>query len=211
MENEKKIIELEAKIELLQERIEALEAQVNKRPLYIEGEEWAEIPDFPDYQASNKGRIKNSSGRVLYNRLSGKYLTVRLHKEGSEYTKKIHRLVLSAFTGHDRPDMQVNHIDGDRYNNELSNLEWCTREENLAHARAMGLLHEWDPRPIVCLETGEIFPSMKQCAESFGWSYGNARASIPLVCEGLKKTYCGYSFRYLDEDGESNEQDEEES
>lgn len=98
--------------------------------------------DFKDYWVSNLGRVKNRKGQILipYLRKDG-YLTVRLCNNGKKLKKdkRIHRLVMESFNDTDNRSLDVNHIDGDKTNNKLDNLEWCTRTENLKHAVRIGL------------------------------------------------------------------------
>lgn len=100
------------------------------------------VSDFPDYFVSKEGRVwSNKSGglrelKALPDRLG--YLHVCLYNAGKAKRFKIHRLVLAAFFGESA--LQVNHKDGVKSNNNLSNLEYCTPKENIAHAHALGLM-----------------------------------------------------------------------
>ena len=67
------------------------------------------------------------------------YFQVLLSKNGRVYTKSVHRLVAEAFIRRVDGKDQVNHIDGDKQNNVLSNLEWCNNSENAIHAFRLGL------------------------------------------------------------------------
>tara|TARA_R110002153_G_C13100775_1_gene476538 strand:- start:30 stop:593 length:564 start_codon:yes stop_codon:yes gene_type:complete len=67
------------------------------------------------------------------------YMKVCLHKDRKQYIRIVHRLVLCAFTANPLNKPQVNHIDGIKSNNSLSNLEWCTASENTIHAHKTGL------------------------------------------------------------------------
>lgn len=68
------------------------------------------------------------------------YAKVRLTTEDGRHTFSVHRLVLEAFSPReDMNQLQVNHIDGDKLNNRLSNLEWTTCQENIQHAMKTGL------------------------------------------------------------------------
>jgi hypothetical protein len=90
---------------------------------------------------SNFGRIlrtKKSKGTTGNNiltplkNISGLYVT--LYNCGKNIHKKIHRLVLESFMGINNEKSQVNHIDGNRWNNHINNLEWCTSSENIWHS-----------------------------------------------------------------------------
>lgn len=96
------------------------------------------------YQVSNLGRVKSlrdGIDRVLKTRPnSWGYEIVNLKIAGCYKTKQVHRLVAEAFYGWREPKWHVNHIDGDKLNNRLDNLEWATPRENTAHAKSTGLL-----------------------------------------------------------------------
>lgn len=67
------------------------------------------------------------------------YTRVKLSKNGVSKLLYLHRLIAKAFIENPKSSKEVNHIDGDKSNNEISNLEWCTRSENLKHAFKNGL------------------------------------------------------------------------
>ena len=117
-------------------------------------EKWRDIAGFEGlYSISSCGRVKslsritNRSNRhssFAYNRKeiilkpivrSNGYYHVALVKCGSVKQASIHRIVAQAFIENPKGKPQVNHIDGDKLNNALSNLEWCTASENSIHAR----------------------------------------------------------------------------
>ena len=115
-------------------------------------EEWKDIKGYErKYQVSNKGNVRSldrvsAKGRKLEGRmLTGKdnkasrinvYQLVSL--SGKSYY--IHRLVGQAFIDNPENKAEINHIDCDKRNNDVSNLEWCTRKENMEHASRNGLL-----------------------------------------------------------------------
>lgn len=114
---------------------------------------WKDIKDYEGvYQVSNLGRVKslsrfhnNNSGgylskeRILKQNIKRGYLTVGLCKEGKTKTYSVHRLVAIAFIVNPHNKKTVNHIDGNKTNNLVSNLEWCTYSENQQHAFNIGL------------------------------------------------------------------------
>ena len=98
-------------------------------------EKWKDIRGFEGkYAVSDHGRVKHlPDGHILKPRIhTHGYLRVNLKKK--DYY--IHRLVANAFLFDVKPE--VNHIDLNKTNNNVSNLEWCTRGENIAHGYKMG-------------------------------------------------------------------------
>jgi hypothetical protein len=93
-------------------------------------EEWRVIGGFDNYSVSNLGRVRNNrTGGILKPILSGDgYLFVNLCKNGA-HTEKVHQLVASAFLG-DSNGLEVNHIDRNRHNNNIHNLEYTTHSAN---------------------------------------------------------------------------------
>jgi hypothetical protein len=103
------------------------------------------------YQVSNYGNIKSlgngnannpnwNKERILkYSKNTNKYCSIVLSKNGVSKTKTIHRLVAKAFLLNPQNKSQINHIDCNKENNTISNLEWCTSSENNFHRYANGL------------------------------------------------------------------------
>lgn len=102
-------------------------------------EEWKQIPNLP-YEISSLGKIRNLQGKVLktYIQNSG-YEQIKINYQGLHIHKSIHRLVAEAFIPNPLNRPCVNHIDGNKLNNTVDNLEWCTNSENILHARKTGL------------------------------------------------------------------------
>jgi hypothetical protein len=111
-------------------------------------EQWKDIPDYEGYyQISNLGRVKSlektliiSGKKCIYKALMKKngiskrgYWEVGFCKNGKECRKKVHRLLAICFIDNPKNHPQVNHIDGNRLNNEISNLEWVNNRENSCH------------------------------------------------------------------------------
>lgn len=88
------------------------------------------------YPKNTKGR--SHCGKFLKPSTNGKgYLRVFLGDKNSGYRRYfVHRLVAEAFIPNPRKKPQVNHKDRDKHNNAVSNLEWCTNQENIKHALA---------------------------------------------------------------------------
>lgn len=111
---------------------------------------WKKIPNIDGYEASNIGRIKsiNRVIPIINGRIKSKtipecilkpillegYPSVSIRVNGVVKLKKIHRLVAETFI--ENPDNlpQINHKDGNKLNNSIVNLEWCTPKHNIKHA-----------------------------------------------------------------------------
>lgn len=114
---------------------------------------WKDIKDFEGiYKISNIGRIisverydtlgRRVKAKMLKVRDDGRgYNQVDLSKEAIRYTYKVHRLVALAFLEKAHTTETINHMDGNKTNNRIDNLEWMTRAENTKHAWSYGL-HE---------------------------------------------------------------------
>ena len=111
-------------------------------------EYWVDIDGFNGkYQVSNTGKVRSNcykEPRILSQYKIGKYrnyLAVKLYTGGKGTGRgyKVHRLVAQAFIPNPDNKEQVNHIDGNTFNNNVSNLEWCTNSENQKHAWQTGL------------------------------------------------------------------------
>lgn len=108
---------------------------------------WKDIKDYEGlYQVSNLGRVRslryhNTTEIKVLNQFKAnkRYLFVSLSKNNINTKKTVHRLVAQTFIHNPFKLNEVNHIDGNKENNCVKNLEWCTHKENMQHAVKMGL------------------------------------------------------------------------
>lgn len=153
-------------------------------------EEWRPIAGFPNYQVSNKGKVMNlMSGKVLKNRINGHgYKQVDL--KGKQY--KIHRLVALAFLDNPNNLPQVDHIDENKKNNDVSNLRWVTASENIRHSA-----HQKSCKINQLTLDGQFirqWESSMQIERETGYS----QSSILKCCKGKRKQAYGYKWEYAD-------------
>lgn len=107
-------------------------------------EVWAFHPECEYIAVSNFGQVRNIITGTIYKNLynSNGYCMVNVHTFYGRRCKMVHRLVCETFLpylGAETANFETNHIDGNKTNNCLTNLEWLTRQENLDHARENGL------------------------------------------------------------------------
>lgn len=99
-------------------------------------EMWKPINDYPKYEISNFGNVKSNYKNKLLKEQKDKdgYFQVNLFENKVSKTIKIHKLVALHFINNPEDKPQINHIDGNKQNNNYLNLEWCTTQENTFHA-----------------------------------------------------------------------------
>ena len=115
----------------------------------MEQEQWKPIQEFNgEYEVSNIGRVRSMKryygmvGHIMPQTIQRKgYYAVTFHMNNKAYCRKVHRLVIEAFTPNPDSLPCINHIDGNKLNNHVSNLEWCTYQANMQHAVRTGLTH----------------------------------------------------------------------
>ena len=181
----------------------------------LPNEIWKDIKGYEGlYQVSNYGRIKYLE-RIAYknNRFysthimklhfnTKKYLDVELSKKGIKHRYRVHRLVAEAFIPNLNNLPQVNHIDCNKANNYVNNLEWCNNSENQIHAYKNGLnirkkLGE-SPRAKVVLQFDKEGNLIKEwdCLTRIEKELGYNSSSISYCCSGKYKQCYGYIWKY---------------
>lgn len=105
------------------------------------GEEWREHSQYPSYLISNKGRIKSKiRNKLIATRVHENYIDCSIkNSDGIKKNPRIHRLVAEAFIDNPMNFPVVNHKDGNKLNNDVSNLEWTDYAGNTQHAIKEGL------------------------------------------------------------------------
>jgi hypothetical protein len=182
-------------------------------------ETWKPILNYEDsYEVSSEGRVRSINkliptgirhsskrlrkGKVLKPNLKrGGYLSVDLSKDNKTKTVSVHRLVARAFLPN-KGLPQVNHKNGIKTDNRVSNLEWCDAYQNQQH-RYTVLGHIGKRKQVLCVQTGEIHGSSRQAAEWLNankYQYSKQVTSlarkIRKCCVGELEKAHGYKWTY---------------
>jgi hypothetical protein len=147
---------------------------------------WKAVADSNGiYHISSYGRVKSLKfGKEVMlksNSVRG-YLAVTIYLEtGKRTTKTIHKLVANAFIENPYNKREVNHIDGDKLNNNVSNLEWMTRKENAQHGWDTGLFEKARlsiSKPVIDILTNKKYPSLKSACQETLENYRTNKSRI---------------------------------
>lgn len=159
----------------------------------MDDEQWKEWPRDPRIKVSNKGNVASCKRgacyllKVGYNNRG--YQRVAAVHGSPEY---VHRIVAETWIDNPNHYKEVNHINGNKNDNRVVNLEWTTRSQNIRHAYRTGLL-KVKGTPIRIVETGEVFESISECARRIGGS----PAHVSHCLAGRQSTHRGYHFEYV--------------
>lgn len=132
-------------------------------------EQWTSCTRFPLYEVGNNGHIRNkNTKRILKTHYIDGYEYVSLRDSNRSKTVRLHRIIAESFYGLSDKDIEVNHIDGNKKNNRLDNLEFCTRKDNIEHAMRLGLFKPNNfgrvGKCVYCRETDTTYKSIRECS-----------------------------------------------
>lgn len=167
-------------------------------------ETWMDVKGFEGlYQVSDMGRVKSlarsvASGNAIHyvterimrhwRGVTSLYDCVRLYKNGNRKKYSVHRLVAQHFLPDWDAALEVNHIDGNRYNNVVSNLEMCTRKDNVRHSIIHFLKNDYGEKSTnarlsnaQAREIRKIYRTGTTTQEALALQYGVCRQTISAI------------------------------
>lgn len=156
---------------------------------------WKILKDFPNYSVSSLGRVKNNKTKkfLLPCECENGYFYVSLCRQGKRKSIAVHRLVAIAFIPNFQGKREVNHINGDKSDNSVENLEWTTSSENKIHAASV--LGKYKAKKVLCVESGIVFGSVREAANFIQKSYCHLNDCL----RGRYPTCAGLHWKYVDE------------
>lgn len=170
-------------------------------------EKWVDVAGYEGlYQVSNLGNVRSVShyarnnmnggnrfteGRTLCKyKMPNGYLQVQLSKSDKREKCYVHRLVAKAFLENGKNLSDVNHKDGDKNNNSVSNLEWVSHRDNQIHMVKNRMTRKM--KPVLCVETQTEYPSVTDAQRESGCD----RHFIKKCCESGEE-YKGKHWRWI--------------
>ena len=173
-------------------------------------EQWKQIEGYEVYAVSTDGRVKNvKTGRIMKQHKNHKgYWILGLTKNGKQKSFRVNRLVALAFIPNDNPQekTEVNHIDENKDNNCVDNLEWVSPKENMNHGtvqerKGKKLSETMKGTPshlrikIKCVELDRIFESLTEASQELGLHVSN----LSYCLSGKYKTCGGFHWEFVEE------------
>ena len=155
---------------------------------------WKPIKGYPHLLVSRDGKVWTTT----YNRELGQFLTnrgykvVKLCKDKTIRSIGVHRLVAEAFIPNPDNLPCVDHIDGNKLNNKVENLQWISYSDN---TRKACIGKDRRPKPVICIETGKVYKNIKEANKDLHIP----EAVLSAVVRGEYPSYHGLHFAYYSE------------
>ena len=150
---------------------------------------WKPIEGYKNYSVSNTGVVRNTTTRkdLIFAKDKDGYLYSTLSKNGKTQKFRVHRLVAMAFIPNPNNFETVDHINGNKEDKNVSNLQWLSNGDNL---EKYWVKHR---KPVICVESGIVYSSAYQAAIELGLS----QRHIAEVCKKKRKHEKHLHFEYL--------------
>lgn len=169
---------------------------------------WKDIENYEGlYQVSNLGRIKSfpRNGTIKQERIlkqtidNNGYLIVGLHKNNKAKKVCVHWLVANAFIPKKETDEVINHIDGNKLNNTLNNLERCTQSHNVKESIRLGLQIPYNEKPVIQYDLQGNFVKEWKSGSEAGRQLNISQSNISACCRGLRRQANGFVWKFKEE------------
>lgn len=181
----------------------------------MKNEIWKSVVGYENlYEVSNFGNVRSVERYVKYTKwkkenqfqlrkqkllkqvkMRNGYMRVEMSDNGKHKLNLVHRLVAQAFIPNPNNCSQINHKDGNKENNFVDNLEWCSCKENMKHAWRNGL---YSGKRIAQYKNNEliaIYDNVVSAVRTLG--YNNSGQNIGKVALGKRKSAYGYQWKYI--------------
>lgn len=157
-------------------------------------EEWKFVYGYPHLIVSNTGKVRSLlyDRELIPQRTNRGYLRVALCKGKATKYVSVHRIVAEAFVPNPNGYDTVDHIDGNKLNNNADNLQWLSRGDNIRKAG-----DKWNQGaiPVICVEAGKIYKSIHQASNELHIP----QATISAIAKGEYPSYHKLHFKYYNE------------
>lgn len=162
---------------------------------------WLPLKEFPIYEVNQHGTIRNARTKQIKKPRTDSWgyhqVSLSTGVRGKNRSKTVHRLVADTFYDGDHSELQVNHIDGNKTNNHIANLEFVTGSRNVKHAYESGIRKPSGGRGLIrkirIVETGQVFDNMAECARYVNGDSGN----ICKCVNNPEKTHKGFHYEAI--------------
>lgn len=161
------------------------------------------IKDFPQYEISTEGQVRNSKGKILNGYTNNRgYQMIHLRAKDKNKLCSIHRLVAETFIPNPLSLPQINHKDENKLNNNITNLEWCNSKYNVNYGTRNKRVSKtkrnntYNARAVRCVELKKTYPSIREAERKTGVD----NSQISAVCNSKKnyKTAGGYHWKFVE-------------
>lgn len=179
---------------------------------------WKDIPDYEGlYQVSNLGNVKNKKTNYIFiPQKRGYYLKVSLTKNGIKKQLSVHKLIAETFLNKEEfksmpdedrtlinlDDLEVNHKDENKYNNNLINLEWCTHKYNTYYSKCIEKCSKAKEKPIEQYDLKDNFIKKWDSIKEASIKLNICQSSISKCVLNQRKKTHNFKFKYVNERGD---------
>lgn len=180
---------------------------------YYQASSWGNIRSVDRVVISTDGKRRSLKGKILKPQINKGYYLINLNKNGKKKKALVSRLVAKTFVDNPMQKEEVNHIDEDKLNNSVDNLEWVTSKENANWGTRNKRISQYVKENPVTFSNGQLgksiykldsvteevickYDSVKEALEILGSNPKTGSLSSCLTGNGINKTYKGYKWKY---------------